>query len=77
MDLDHRTDECAGEWQREPHGGFVHWRCSECHKLHYGAPDVGAAALRENTMGKVMKVLARMGQQKKDAGEELPEGWNR
>ena len=53
------------------------WRCSECHKLYYGAPDAQAAALRENTMGKVLKVLARMGQQKKDAAEELPEGWDR
>ena len=55
----------------------MHWRCSECHTLYYGAPDVEAAAMRENTMGKVLKVLARMGQQKKDAGEELPEGWDR
>ena len=77
MDLDHRTPACTGEWQREPHGGVVHWRCSECHALYYGAPGVGAAALRENTMGKVLKVLAGMGQRKKDAGEELPEGWDR
>ena len=73
MDLDHRM----GEWQREPQGGFVHWRCSEGRTFYYGAPNVRAAALRENTMGKVLKVLARLGQQKKDAGDERPEGWDR
>ncbi len=77
MDLDHRTPECTGDWEREPHGSFIHWRCSECHALHYGSPDVRKAAVRENTMGKVLKVLANLGQQKKDAGEELPEGWDR
>ena len=77
IDLDYRTEECTGEWQRELHGSFVHWRCSECHKLDYGAPDVRAAAARENALGKVLNLLAGMGQRKKDAGEELPEGWDR
>ena len=74
MDLDHRTDDCAGEWQREPHGRFVHWRCSECHKLYYGAPNVRYAALRENAMGNWLKILTSQGQRNRDAGEELPEG---
>ena len=70
MDLDHRTYQCAGEWQREPHGGFVHWRCSEFHKLYYGAPDVRYAALRENALGTSLKLLASEGQRRKDQPEE-------
>ena len=77
MDLDHHTDECAGEWQPKRNGTFIHWRCSECDTLYYDAPDVRYAALRENAMGKVLEILAGMGQRKKDAGEELPEGWDR
>ena len=62
---------------REPHGEFAYWRCSECHTLYYGAPDIQSVALRENATGKALNLLAGTGQRKKDAGEELPNGWDR
>lgn len=73
-ELLHRTPECTGEWRREQ---GRHWRCSECHSLYYGAPGVRESALLENSIGRVLKVLATLGQQKRDSGEELPEGWDR
>jgi hypothetical protein len=74
LELAHRTPECTGDWRQEQ---SRHWRCSECHMLYYHAPEVADTLRRENTMGRVLKVLARMGQQTRDRGEELPEGWDR
>ena len=75
MELEHRGPDCTGVWRPEQQG--LRWRCSECHKAYPGAPEVRAAAVRENAIGKLMRVLARLGQQKKDEGEELPGRWDR
>ena len=64
MDLDHRGLHCAGEWRQEASG---HWRCSGCQVVYYRARDVEIAARRENEIGRVMKVLAAIGQQQMDA----------
>jgi hypothetical protein len=45
--------------------------------LYYHSPRAAEALRRENAMGKLLRVLARMGQQTRDRGEELPEGWDR
>ena len=64
MDLEHRSPNCAGEWeQASPRG----WQCRDCRSTYHDAPEVGVAAHRENEIGRVMKVLAAIGQQQIDA----------
>lgn len=74
VELRHRTPDCTGEWRQEQ---GRHWRCSECHILYHRGPDVNRAARMENSMGTVLRVLAKLGQQQRDSGEDLPKGWER
>lgn len=64
MDLDHRGPDCAGEWHQE---SGQRWRCMGCGKAYFAAPEVGMGARMENEIGRLMMVLAAIGQQQMDA----------
>ena len=71
MELDHRDPNCTGEWRPEQQD--LRWRCTDCHKAYYTAPEVRDAARFENELGRMMKVLAVLGQQQLDA-DSSPDG---
>jgi hypothetical protein len=76
-ELLHTSPSCIGEWEQEHRGRTMYWRCSVCRTVYYDAPGVMRAAITENAMGRKLNALARVGQQQRDRGEELPEGWDR
>jgi hypothetical protein len=59
MDLEHNYPECTG---RLEHCGS-HWHCDGCGAVAYHCSDVAAAAVREETLGRVLHQLVEEGGQ--------------
>jgi hypothetical protein len=61
MSIDHLTPDCTGRWEPERSRKRSPWRCRVCTAEHPDTPLTRIAAVRENLMGTLLRLLAADG----------------
>ncbi len=57
MSIEHLTPDCTGRWERDRSRRRGPWRCSVCGLEHPETPLTRIAAVRENLLGTLLRIL--------------------
>jgi len=57
MCIEHLTPDCTGRWERDFSRTRGPWRCGVCAAEHPETPLTGIAAVRENLLGTLLRIL--------------------
>jgi hypothetical protein len=61
MRIEHLTPDCTGQWEHGRSDGLGSWRCRACAMEYPDTPLARIAAVRENLLGILLRMLEAHG----------------